>query len=162
MEPPSTRADIDIIIEDPRWRFSIPNTKRAIYRAFQAVTRQKGADFENTPMPTVLLSTDRVVKRLNSRFRNKNKPTNVLTFEPLSPLHGGDIILGYETVHKEAVSAQRSMRAHLSHLVVHGVLHLSGYDHHHPGEAREMEGIETRTMRQLGFGDPWKQGIKRS
>ncbi|MFT8807688.1 rRNA maturation RNase YbeY [Gluconobacter sp.] len=158
MEPPSRYAGTDIIIEDARWRASVPGTERAIRRALVAVARQGGPDFTQSPAPSILLATDRVVKRLNARFRDKNKPTNVLTFEPLSPAHGGDIVLGYETVRREAAAASRSLRAHLSHLVVHGALHLAGYDHHHPGEAREMEGIETRTLRSLGFGDPWRQG----
>ncbi|EHH69407.1 rRNA maturation RNase YbeY [Gluconobacter morbifer] len=160
MEPPSPHAGTDIIIEDARWRASVPDTERVVRRAIAAVPRQGGPDFAVSPPPSILLSTDRVVKRLNGHFRNRNKPTNVLTFEPVSPQHGGDIILAYETVRREAQAARRSLRAHLSHLVVHGLLHLAGYDHHHPGEAREMEGVETRTMRALGFGDPWRQGGK--
>ncbi|MBM3098460.1 rRNA maturation RNase YbeY [Gluconobacter cerinus] len=162
MEPPSRHAGTDIIIEDARWRSSVSDTERTIHRALTVVARQGGPDFSRSPAPSILLSTDRIVKRLNARFRNKNKPTNVLTFEPVSPLHGGDIILGYETVRKEADAAHRSMRAHLSHLVVHGALHLAGYDHYLPGEARDMEGVETRTMRQLGFGDPWRQAGRRA
>ncbi|GBD56229.1 rRNA maturation RNase YbeY [Gluconobacter wancherniae] len=158
MEPPSRHAGTDIIIEDARWRASVSDLERTIRRALTASTRQGGPDFSQVPAPSIVLSADRVVKRLNARFRGRNKPTNVLTFEPLSPLHGGDIVLGFETVTREAQTAGRSVRAHLSHLVVHGALHLAGYDHHHPGEAREMESVETRTMRSLGFADPWRQG----
>ena len=158
MEPPSRHAGTDIIIEDARWRASVSDLERTIRRALTASTRQGGPDFSQVPAPSIVLSADRVVKRLNARFRGRNKPTNVLTFEPLSPPHGGDIVLGFETVTREAQAAGRSVRAHLSHLVVHGALHLAGYDHHHPGEAREMESVETRTMRSLGFADPWRQG----
>jgi len=158
MEPPSRHAGTDIIIEDARWRASVSDLERTIRRALTASTRQGGPDFAQVPAPSIVLSADRVVKRLNARFRGRNKPTNVLTFEPLSPLHGGDIVLGFETVTREAQAAGRSVRAHLSHLVVHGALHLAGYDHHNPGEAREMESVETRTMRSLGFADPWRQG----
>lgn len=158
MEPPSPHAATDILIEDARWRAAVRDAERTIWRALAAVARQGGPDFSSGPAPSILLSSDRVVKRLNARFRNRNKPTNVLTFTPVAPGHGGDIILGFETVIREARAANRSMRAHLSHLVMHGALHLDGHDHHHPGEARAMESLESKALRSLGFGDPWKNG----
>jgi probable rRNA maturation factor len=107
---------------------------------------------------TVVLSSDRAVKRLNARHRRRNKPTNVLTFEPMRGFAGGDIVLALETVRREARAAGRKPAHHLAHLVVHGALHLRGYDHHHPGEARRMEMAEASILHRIGVPNPWKRG----
>jgi probable rRNA maturation factor len=106
---------------------------------------------------TILLSSDREVKRLNARHRAKNKPTNVLTFEPPPGFPGGDIILALQTVKREAAAFGRPAAHHLAHLVVHGALHLQGHDHHEAGEARRMEMEEARILRRLGVPNPWKR-----
>jgi len=105
----------------------------------------------------VVLSSDRAVKRLNMRHRRRNKPTNVLTFEPLRGFVGGDIVVALETVRREAQAAGRSPAHHLAHLVVHGALHLQGHDHHAAGEARRMEMAEARILHRLGIPNPWKR-----
>ena len=106
---------------------------------------------------TVVLSSDRAVKRLNARHRRRNKPTNVLTFEPMRGFAGGDIVLALETVRREAAAAGRLPAHHLAHLVVHGALHLRGHDHHHAGEARRMEMAEARILQRIGVPNPWKR-----
>ena len=106
---------------------------------------------------TVVLSSDRAVKRLNARHRRRNKPTNVLTFEPMRGFAGGDIVLALETVRREAAANGRRPAHHLAHLVVHGALHLRGHDHHHPGEARRMEMAEARILHRIGVPNPWKR-----
>ena len=97
------------------------------------------------------------MKRLNARHRGRNKPTNVLTFEPAAPGLPGEIVLALGTVRREAAQAGRRPAHHLAHLVVHGGLHLRGHDHHGAGEARRMEMAETRILRRIGVGNPWKR-----
>ncbi len=104
----------------------------------------------------MLLASDATVKRLNARHRGRNKPTNVLTFDPAAPGLPGDIVLALGTVRREAAAAGKRPAHHLAHLVVHGVLHLAGHDHHHPGEARRMEMAEARILRRLGLPNPWR------
>ena len=109
---------------------------------------------------TVVLSSDLTVRRLNSDHRARNKPTNVLTFDAMhSPAGflGGDIILALETVLREAAAAGRAPAHHMAHLVVHGALHLRGYDHHQAGDARRMEMAEARILQRIGVPNPWKR-----
>ena len=104
------------------------------------------------------------IRRLNSRFRGKDKPTNVLSF-PAAPLPGtpasatrplGDLVICPQVLRAEAREQQKSLRAHWAHLVVHGALHLIGYDHERESEASRMERREIRVLRSLGFANPYR------
>jgi probable rRNA maturation factor len=104
------------------------------------------------------------MRRLNASFRGKDKPTNVLSFPAAPPPPGmkgteslflGDLALGYETCAAEALAEGKSLRDHLSHLVVHGLLHLLGYDHETGVEAERMEGRERAILAALGIADPY-------
>lgn len=106
---------------------------------------------------TVVLDSDAAVKRLNARHRGRNKPTNVLTFDPAAPGLPGEIVLASGTVAREAAAAGRRPAAHLAHLVLHGMLHLAGYDHAAAGEARRMEMAESRLLGRLGLPNPWRR-----
>lgn len=143
--------DFDIVVADPRWRRLIARVEALARRA----ARTAGAHALHGAGATVLLESDRAVKRLNARHRGRNKPTNVLTFEPAGPGLPGDIVLALGTVAREAAQAGRRPAHHLAHLVVHGVLHLDGHDHHHAGDARRMEMQETRLLARLGVPNPW-------
>ena len=109
----------------------------------------------------VTLSDDARVAALNGEWRDKPKPTNVLTFPAVEPDETadapmlGDVILAFETVDREAREEGKSLSDHVSHLVVHGVLHLFGYDHLDDEEAEEMEALETRALARLGVADPY-------
>jgi probable rRNA maturation factor len=103
-----------------------------------------------------MLTTDRAVRRLNYLYRGKNKPTNVLTFDPASPGAAGDIAVSLQTLCREARQAGKSPAHHLAHLLVHGALHLRGHDHHRAGDARRMEMQEARILHRLGVPNPWK------
>lgn len=156
MDPASSRgpadpAGIPVIVEEPRWRRTVPHVEALARRAAAAAG---GAD-------VIVLSTDRAVRRLNARHRGRNKPTNVLTFEspPAAP-HAppsGELVLALGTVRREALAAGRRPAHHLAHLVVHGCLHLRGHDHHLAGEARRMEMAEARILRRIGLRNPWRQ-----
>jgi probable rRNA maturation factor len=137
---PSAEEGPEIIIDDARWRQVVPRAEHVVRRAARVAG---GAG-------TVVLSTDRAVRRLNARHRGRNKPTNVLTFE------SGDIVLALGVVRREAKAQHRRAAHHLAHLVVHGALHLQGHDHHHPGEARRMEMEEARLLRLIGVPNPWR------
>lgn len=109
---------------------------------------------------SVLLTSDTGQRRLNARWRKIDKPTNVLSFpstEPGAPLQGliGDISLAYETVEREAALASIPLRHHFAHLLVHGFLHILGYDHARPAEADRMQALETRILRRLSIPDPY-------
>ena len=100
---------------------------------------------------------------MNSQFRGIDKPTNVLAFEgddpasvPASqPCHLGDIAVAYETVAREAEEQDKTLKEHLTHMIVHGVLHLLGYDHQETADKDQMESIERAVLEQLGVQDPY-------
>jgi len=140
-------AGIQITVADPAWRRSIPRAELVARRAAGLLT---GA-------VTVVLTSDRAVKRLNAAHRGRNAATNVLTYEPPTPSLPGEIFLARETVLREARAAGRRPADHLAHLVVHGIFHLAGHDHDHAGDARRMERAETRVLRRLRRPDPWRR-----
>jgi len=107
---------------------------------------------------SVMLADDRTVRRLNARDRGRDKPTNVLTYEPPAPGLPGQIVLALGVVRREAARAGRHPSHHLAHLVLHGALHLAGYDHHRPGDARRMEMTEARLLHRIGVPNPWRSG----
>ena len=106
---------------------------------------------------------EREGRRLNQRFRGKDRATNVLTFVYDAVVHeaprdaplAGDIVICVPVVRREAKAAGRSLRAHCAHLVVHGTLHLQGYDHQHDKSAATMERRETLLLRRFRYRDPY-------
>jgi len=96
-------------------------------------------------------------RRLNARFRGHDHATNVLTFvyDDVVPL-SGDIVLCVPVLSREASSQGKTLRAHCAHLVIHGMLHLQGYDHHRPADARRMEAREIALLRSLRYPDPYR------
>ncbi|MCW3474554.1 rRNA maturation RNase YbeY [Limobrevibacterium gyesilva] len=145
-------AGVQVIVADPAWRRVVRNPELVVSRAASAAQGSSGGPV------TVVLSSDTAVKRLNARHRDRNKPTNVLTFDPAAAGLPGEIVLALATVRREAQEAGRRPAHHLAHLVVHGALHLQGHDHHHAGEARRMEMAEARILGRLGLPNPWKRG----
>ena len=102
--------------------------------------------------------------RLNARFRGRNKPTNVLSFPPArlarapdgAPPPLGELIICPRVVRAEARAQEKTLRAHWAHLIVHGTLHLLGYDHERTADARRMERREISVLRRLGFANPYR------
>lgn len=112
----------------------------------------------------VLLTSDDDVRELNRTWRGKDKPTNVLSFPfpqdaPLPPGETrplGDVALAFETVEMESATQGKTLRDHTLHLIVHGTLHLLGYDHETEAEAETMEALERRILASLGIEDPYR------
>ncbi len=137
-----------VIVAEPAWRRAVPGAAALVARAARAA-RANGT--------TIVLTTDRAVRRLNARDRGRDKPTNVLTYPSSAPGLPGEIILALGQVRREAAAADRRPAHHLAHLVVHGALHLAGHDHHQAGEARRMELAEARILHRLRVPNPWKR-----
>jgi probable rRNA maturation factor len=103
-------------------------------------------------------------RRLNARYRGKDKPTNVLSFPPYAPWASagrprrplGDLVICAQVVRSEAHEQRKPLEAHWAHLVVHGALHLIGYDHEREAEAKRMERREIAVLRRLGFANPYR------
>jgi probable rRNA maturation factor len=162
----SGRLDIDVLAESPAWneRFSAAEDvcRHAAVAAFDL-----GCHGAGHAEVSLLLSNDARVRLLNHEFRGEDRATNVLSFPnhtasevaapwpPNRPLLLGDIVVAYETVAAEAAAERKDFSHHLGHLVVHGMLHLLGYDHGTEAEADEMERLETRILATLGVPNPY-------
>ena len=152
-------------------------TDRAIAAAFHVGLESAGFDhWEADAALSVAFLDDTRVARLNADFRDKPQPTNVLSwpsFEGTSPeeimdqgqadgsaVYWGDLALAGETVTREALEQEKTPDAHLSHLIIHGVLHLLGFDHIEEQQAELMEGLERLAMRDLGYPDPYGESAE--
>jgi len=143
---------IEIEVEDAAWTAALPDAEAVVLRAATAALGTVEGDV------VVLLTDDAGVQDLNARFRDKDRPTNVLSFpaaESAFP-HLGDVVLGHAYCAAEAEAQGKTLSDHLSHLVVHGVLHLLGRDHEDDVEAEEMEAEEREILASLGVADPYK------
>jgi probable rRNA maturation factor len=145
---------IDIEIEDEAWSVALPDAEILARTAAQAALDSEGASAEGV---TLLLTDDATVRELNDRFRQQDKPTNVLSFPaPTNPEHFlGDVALACGVCAREAAEQGKPLAHHLQHLVAHGVLHLLGYDHEGDAEAEAMEGLERTVLAGLGVPDPY-------
>lgn len=117
-------------------------------------------DESGEPQPgelSIALVSDTDIQELNHTYRDKDKPTNVLSFPAIGPAPiMGDIIIARETVIREAQEKQISVKDHLQHMVIHGYLHLSGYDHETESDAQIMESLEIRALARLGVANPYE------
>ena len=139
---------IDIEIDDAAWLRVLPDAKSLSRRAARAA----GADGV-----VILLTGDEAVRSLNARFRGRDAPTNVLSFPAAAnpEAHLGDVALAFGVCAREAEAQGKPLRHHLLHLVVHGVLHLMGYDHEADADAERMEARERELLAGLGVPDPY-------
>lgn len=150
------RIDTDIVEDGGDWSF-IENVQELVEAAAAEVATEPALKLK-TASVTIALSDDASVAVLNGQFRGKPKPTNVLSF-PAGPGAGegflGDIVLAAETVRREAEDEDIPVEHHFQHLVVHGVLHLLGYDHETDAEADVMEKLEIGILARLGIANPY-------
>lgn len=156
-------SKVTVYVTQPDFRYYRKVKK---IRKFCAMVVQKAWLDEHIAEISLLLTNDAQVQELNKNYRGKDCPTNVLSFETGNcpklkrmPWIAGDIITAYDTILKEAKEQQKTFEAHFAHLLVHGTLHLQGYDHLAPKDAEIMELLETKIMKSLGYEDPYKDLI---
>ena len=154
----------EVLIVADAWNGE-PDADAVIQRAVAVAAEMADADTADAEL-AVMLTDDAGIRTLNSNWRGIDKPTNVLSFPALRPPTGvssadeippmlGDIAIAYETARREADDEQKPFDHHLSHLAVHGFLHLVGYDHETDDEAEAMEALEIEILAQLGIPDPY-------
>ena len=142
-----------------------PDAESAIQRAIALAAEMVDADTGGAEL-AVMLTDDTGIQTLNNNWRGIDKPTNVLSFPALQPTSDsrndddaprmlGDIAIAYETTRREADDEQKPFDHHLSHLAIHGFLHLIGYDHEKDQDAETMEALETEILMRLGIPDPY-------
>ena len=162
--------EIELIIEDQRWSeiskdFSFLKEASLLALSQEATETAPLAMKSPHRLAVLVMSDDASIKDLNKTYRGKDKATNVLSFpstesllpgEENEPVHIGDVILAYDYVSEEAKNEKKALQTHLSHLVVHGVLHLLGYDHETSEDAEAMETLEIKLMKQLGLENPYE------
>ncbi|WP_417317305.1 rRNA maturation RNase YbeY [Emcibacter sp.] len=174
----TSNIQLDINTEETGWEEQLPEAAGLIRSVLDKLAAHcpEGAVLTRFPRPelSILLTNDENIRILNRDYRGKDKATNVLSFPALSeeeiegyfhagselpdyPVSLGDIILALETVKNEAISSNTSLENHFCHLIVHGLLHLLGYDHMNDIEAEEMEGLEKTILGTLGIDDPYAE-----
>ncbi|RFC68592.1 MULTISPECIES: rRNA maturation RNase YbeY [Mesorhizobium] len=154
---------LDISVEAGDWP-PLSELEAICERATGAALLEVGRPFSAMGSElSVLFTGDEQIRRLNSEWRDKDKATNVLSFPAFTPTHAGpippllgDIVLAAETVKREAAEEGKTFQNHLTHLIVHGFLHLVGYDHETDEEAEEMEEAERRALARLAIPDPYE------
>ncbi|WP_052741891.1 rRNA maturation RNase YbeY [Kiloniella litopenaei] len=173
----SSGFDIEVEVREPQWSDRLPHHQALIHRAVVAAYVFAGFSSEASSSDTTLISqaelsvvlaNDTSVQALNKEYRGKDKPTNVLSFSTLDDpdeadlasqrgvLPLGDIVLSLETLISEANEQSKRLEDHFTHLLVHGVLHLLGYDHIEDDDALEMEGLEVEILNRLGVKNPYE------
>jgi probable rRNA maturation factor len=153
-------ATVDILAEAPGWeRFDwLPEVTA---RAVEATLAGSGMATAEGAEISLLLCDDERIRALNAEWRSIDKPTNVLSFPAADPDDLatapllGDIAVALETVAREAEGESKAFRDHYTHLIVHGTLHLLGFDHEVDEDAEEMEDMERRVLADLGIADPY-------
>ncbi len=160
-EPPE-RLTLTLVEEDGDWSGFGP-LQDVVGDVAAALGRDRRLRSAAVGEASVVLASDALVRKLNRAHRGKDAPTNVLSFPFQRPPGAGedagnylgDIVLAAETVRREAAERGIEPRHHFQHLVVHGVLHLMGYDHDTDAAAAEMEGLETDVLAAIGVADPY-------
>lgn len=155
---------ISIEVEDEAWTRMLPGLEALTDTAVKAALAACGVSEHQTEV-FVLFTDDSAIAELNDKWRGKPRPTNVLSFPapggmPLpdgEPRPLGDIVLASGVIAAEALDAGKTLQDHCTHLLVHGCLHLLGYDHEDEAEAAEMEQLEIDILKGLGISDPYER-----
>jgi probable rRNA maturation factor len=154
--------EVELAETSPRWRERLPRRRALCVAAAEAAFAAAKPRLTRRTEVSVVLADDALVRRLNRQWRRIDAATNVLSFPsldeelpPKAPFLVGDVVLAYETVSREAQEQGKDLADHLRHLVVHGILHLLGYDHEEPTQAEQMEALETQVLARLGVADPY-------
>ncbi len=161
MTEDATRLSADVLIEHGDW----PEVELLINKCFEGVIIENPQSVYSAAI-SFLFTNDAIVQQLNATFRGFDKPTNVLSFPAAPEVPGapesdppfiGDIAVAYETCLREAEEKSIDLKDHLTHLILHGILHLFGYDHQEEHDAVVMERLETDILRHLDIADPYAE-----
>ena len=164
-----SQLSIHLVVEsqDDRWTSYLFWIEKHFTELAEKILRHCRPKLTGDVELSCVLVNDQIIQVLNKTYREKDKPTNVLSFEsgqldqefllqtPLLLL--GDLVLAYETIQKEASDGSKSFENHLSHLFVHGMLHLLGYDHEVPEDAEIMEGLEVEILKFFNIDNPYNE-----
>ncbi len=167
------RLSIAVAIEDPGWSKLAPDAARLLRRAARdALAEAKDDGWTGSRIGheiSFVLTDDKRMRVLNRTYRGKDKATNVLSFAALdaamsgsmgpkagTPWLLGDVVLASGVVAREAKAQRKTITHHLTHLAVHGVLHLLGYDHEHQKDAEAMEALEVAALAGMGIANPYE------
>lgn len=148
---------VDLRVEEDSWSQTLSDCQAVVEKALDAAAQKIG----ESGLVEVLLTNDMEMKSLNAKWRGKDKPTDVLSFPsdgasmPGMQTFLGDIALGLDVAKADADKIGRDFEVHVMHLLVHGFLHLLGYDHISEEEAKQMEGLEAQILAPLGLPDPY-------
>ena len=147
-------SNIYIFQKEARWKVAEINTVRKVLKATKIYKNGLA----------IRLSNDKDVKKFNFKWKGRNKPTNILSFMNSDKVFSfgnnmiylGDIIISYDTLLKEVKKRKIDFQAHLSHILIHGILHLKGYTHDKEEDARLMQNEEKRLLKNLNIKNPYK------
>ena len=163
-DPGSTSLEIAVIARDPLWRDAEPRFEDLARRAAEAVLHHDAAcrGLAGQVEASIVLADDALVRDLNRTYRRRDRATNVLSFANdgrpdgvTGPRLLGDVILARETVVREARDQGKPVAEHMCHLVVHGMLHLLGFDHDGAPQTEGMEALEVAILAGLGIANPY-------
>lgn len=159
--------EIDVSLLEPEWKASFLDVeeiaRQAVELTFEVATMPRPL-FGKPLEASIVLANDDLVQVLNREYRGKDKPTNVLSFAAMdaggpvpdgASVPIGDVIVSYQTIEREAAEQEKFFKDHFTHMVVHGTLHLLGYDHENEDEANIMEALEIRILERMNIQNPY-------
>lgn len=142
---------IDILIEDNRWSEMLSNPEKSTHTIIKNLLKNN----PNTEI-SIVLTNDKAIQMLNKTYRGKDKPTNVLSFPQDEETMLGDVIISLDTIKRESKEQNKTLQNHFTHMLIHGSLHLLGYDHETEKDAQEMESLEIQILENLGIKNPYE------
>lgn len=153
--------DLQLAIEPVDTVPNRPLLEQWIVVTLDFIAVDQGIQLDDEYEITIRVVDEHEIQALNKQYRFKDKPTNVLSFPFESPAEVslpllGDLVVCHKIVKKEAIEQQKKLQQHWAHMVVHGVLHLLGYDHIEEGQAQQMENLEIKILANLGFDNPYE------
>lgn len=170
MPDPESSIDITVIVDKPCWGRASIEWEGLIRPTVLKALRQ--SQWTQPAEINILLTDDETIQKLNKSYRNIDKPTNVLSFPSLereeisdfikgdksqTPIILGDVALAFQTIQAESLKQKKSFDHHLVHLVVHGILHLLGFDHEKDDDAEVMESLEIEILSSFMIPNPYQE-----
>lgn len=156
------KLDVTVTLQDTRWKAALKPYCKTVEDVCESALLRTPLAKKKTPIDmAVVLTDDKTIRLLNRDYRGMDKPTNVLSFPSgeAPPKKGvyalGDVILSYDTLEREAKAQGKPLRQHAVHLLVHGTLHLLGFDHDNDKTAARMERLEIKILHEMGIRNPY-------